>query len=266
MQNNFNKSLSFIFFILMLAACPLSADDPDGILKKAFDAYGEGENAKTVYQRKLAFNYALDLYTGLEKEYEPIYGNGKLYYNIGNTYFQLEEYPWATLYYYRTLKLMPRDERTRSNLSITQNKLGITIKENPSLLSKIFFLQSQYSLPERLRVFFILAVLLLVMISFYIWRPQHWQKSILIILLIGSLIMLSSVLFTRYFSPIEAVMVQSSTLYRDAGEQYAHVSENPILAGNKVVVLRVLQDGEWLKILTPEGEIGYVKNAVIRII
>ena len=78
--------------------------------------------------------------------------------------------------------------------------------------------------------------------------------------------MLLSLCYTRYLAPIQAVIIRGSTLSRDAGEQYAKVSNQPISSGSTVMVLDVVHDGQWLKILSPSGELGYVPYTVIRII
>jgi tetratricopeptide (TPR) repeat protein len=253
--------------LLMFMPCIIMAREPaQEILQQAYASYQEGETATTIAKRKAAFNFALALYTQLERTYHPVFGDGKLYFNIGNTYFQLEEFPLAAYYYYRAKALMPRDERVQTNLSIAQAKMGITSIENWPFLRVLLLFHTHLSLPERLQIFFVAGFLFLIVASVYIWRPQKWHKLAMKILGFICLVMLLSVGYTRYFAPIEAVLIRSTTLYRDAGEQYATVSTNPTLAGNKVTVLEVLKEGQWLKIISPTGEIGYVPNSTLRII
>lgn len=81
-------------------------------LTDADSSYIEGEKATTLAKRQEKFNQALSLYMNLEEEYAPTHGDGKLYYNIGNTYFQLQEYPRALLYHPETKKqLQPLRQR-----------------------------------------------------------------------------------------------------------------------------------------------------------
>lgn len=262
-----------IFFIiagLLIALVPFLIvnffNNTESQLKEAYTSYTAGENAKTLGERKDAFNRALTLYTSLEKENEPIYGDGKLYYNIGNTYYQLEEYPWAILYYYRALSLMPGNEKVLNNLKMALNKMKISQSLEPDIYEKIFFFHSTYSLPERLRFFFLFGVLSLVLLSAYIWRPLRILSALALFAGTISLIFFVSTIFTHYISPIEAVIVQPASLHRDAGDQYAEVKKEPVAAGTKVEVLAITSNGKWLKILTPDGILGYVSNAQIRLI
>lgn len=82
---------------------PLSKED------KALESYEKGD-----------FNQALTLYKKEDK-------SGELYYNLGNTYYQLGQYPWAIFYYYRALSLRPGDIRIENNLKVTQEKLEIPL-------------------------------------------------------------------------------------------------------------------------------------------
>lgn len=242
------------------------AEMPRDMLVEAYTSYIAGEKADTIASRKEHFNQALNAYTKLDSIYNPAYGNGKLYFNIANSFFQVEEYPWAVLYYNRALKLMPREDKVRKNLEITLEKLSITNSTADSS-GKIFdFFQGYFSLPERLQGFFDFSIILLALLAAHIMRPHKYIKRMIYLVGFCWLFLLISVGYTRYLAPIEGVLVRSTTLNRDAGEQFAKVSDQPTLAGNKVQVLEVLQDGQWLKILTPTGELGYVPNSAIRII
>ena len=127
--------------------------------------YASGEVAKTIDARQKAFNQALDLYLALEHDYHPSFGNGRLYYNIGNTYYQLGQYPWAILYYERALALAPRDERVRQNLVLAQEKLSLPHAEPINAFATLFAWHSNLSLPERLQLFFVCGMISLLFCS-----------------------------------------------------------------------------------------------------
>lgn len=240
------------------------------MIQEAYKSYVDGEKAETIAQREEHFNRALTLYTALEKKFQPRFGNGKLYYNIANNYFQLGEYSTAVLYYYRALKLSPQDERVIRNLSIAQEKLEIkpnlTPNENHSFSRQLFFFLPTFSLPQHLQLFFFIGVILFLIISLWIWQRENWLKKLAIFFGFFWIIQLLSLGFVYYFSPIEAVVITSTSIYRDAGEQYAKASDKPILSGTKVTVIEILQEGKWLKIVTPNDKVGYVPNQAIRLI
>ena len=259
-----HRLISCIFIILTASLCGAEADFYDA-MQEAYASYTEGEKTETISQRKQMFNHALALYTQLADK-SPKYGDGKLYYDIANTYFQLEEYPWAILYYYRSLALRPTDDKVKQNLAMGLKKLDITPEPEGSFFQSLVFWHHSLSLPERLQALFILGVFLLATVSAYIWRREHWMIYLIIGLLVCWTALLLSVGYTRYFSSVEGVLIHSTALYKDAGEQYAKVGDEPILKGVKVRVLDVLHQGKWLKVYTPSGEIGYLPHTTIRVI
>lgn len=234
--------------------------------QQANESYRQGIEAKTVAEREVAFNKALDSYKQLDKDYHPTFGNGKLDNDIANAYFQLGEYSWAVLYDYRAFALMPRNENVEANLNVALSKLGIQPEETAGPIRNLFFFHYRLSLPERLQLFFVLSLLLLIGLSYGIWFPSRKGKYFTFIIGIFWATMLVSLCYTRFFAPIEGVVVNSTILYRDAGKQYAQAKEEPLLAGMKVQVLDVLQRGLWFKIITPDGTLGYVPQTSLQLI
>lgn len=267
-QGHVSKFLHWFVYCLVLVVLihvPLWGITMDDI-REANELYSSGEQATTIAKRKEAFNQALAVYLHADEVFHPEFGNGKLYYNIANTYFQLGEYPQAILYYYRALKLHPRDSKFKRNLLIAEGKAGIIPGPEETTLQRLLFFHSQFSLPERLRLFFVLSLILLLLLSIYLWKRRRGWKLMAQFAGVLWLIMLCSVLFTRYFSPIEGVLVHPSLLYRDAGMQYATVDDQPVLSGTKVRVLEASQEGKWLKVITPSDQIGYISSADLNLI
>lgn len=262
-------TIPLILFVLALISLftlfVTRQDDPR--VRDADDSYRSGEAAKTVASRKQAFNEALRIYLELEHEYHPTFGNGRLYYNIGNTYFQLEEYPWAIYNYLRAQSLMARDEKATSNLGIAQDKLSLEkVDSNAKNSFSLFFLRSYISLPERIQIFFLLSLFAFGFASSVIWYPNSWLNRGMWIALGLAGILLASLAYTQYFSPLRAVLVESSDLYRDGGMQYAKVGEAPLPAGSQVEVIDGMPNGQWLKIVSPKGDPGFVPREAIRLL
>lgn len=234
-------------------------------LQEASGSYVEGEKAKTLAERENAFNRALTFYSELASEYQPDFGTGKLFFNLGNTYFQLNQYPMAIYNFEKAFSLLPREEKVKWNLRIAKEKLGIAEETKQSNFDRIFLFHHKLSLPERLQVFFILSLIVLFLSSCYLWFRHHSLRTSLMISLIFWTAILCSLGYTRYLTPLEGIIVKATELYRDAGHQYATVTDNPVLAGSKVEVLDVMPNGKWLKI-TAEGQMGYVPQEAIRLI
>lgn len=261
-KSSFNP---FIFFGLgiCIAAIPLLIlhffSQVGSKLQEAEKYYSKGENGGTIAERTEAFNRALEIYLQLENEYHPVNGNGKLYYNIGNAYYQLEQYPMAAFYYYQAFALMPRNEKVVQNLTRTLKILHIPLSaQTESPFSKLLFFHRLFSLPERCQLFSAAVILAVLIASAYIWLEWRQLKLIIGAALIISIVFFLSICYSLFLAPTEAVIIKASNVYRDAGDQYAKVQEDPISPGTKVEVLSIQKNGAWIKILTPAGTLGYL--------
>lgn len=258
--------LGFFGIAVGLSLFFVSGRGGDAQLKEAEASYHAGELATTIASRKEAFNKTLELYLTMEEHYEPRFGSGKLYFNIGDTYFQLEEYAWAELYYLRAKALMPRNGKVDGNLSIARNKLSLPNDSISSAFANVFFFHYYLSLSERLQLLFLFILAALFFCSISLWANLRGIKTCITISFFLMAIMLLSVGYTRYISPVEAVLVEASDLYRDAGTEYAKVGERPLPGGTVVQVLEVRPDGKWFKILSPKGDLGYAPQETIRLV
>ncbi|MCE5316829.1 MAG: hypothetical protein LLG04_05640 [Parachlamydia sp.] len=260
--------LAAVTIFLLIQGLPSESlpEDPKALLNNADQFYKSGETAKTLDERKKAFNQALGVYSDLEQKYHPDFGNGKLYYNIANTYFQLDDLPLSIYYYNRALALAPRDPAVRRNLAQAMHNLKLAVAPPTPLSWKALASTSFLSLPERLNLFFWSILILFVLASLYIWRRSRWLKPLIGIAAAASLVMLCSLFYSQYIAPQEAVLIKPSILYRDAGFQYAKVIPEPLQAGLKVEVVSVRESGVWLKILSPDGSLGYVPGEAIKLL
>lgn len=237
-------------------------------LNLALKAYQAGEQGKTSAARQEGFKTAIHIYTQLEKHYHPCYSSGKFYYNLGNAYFQVQEYPLAILYYERALALLPTNDDIQHNLEVAMDKLKLPHRVSSSETKRIFAFHYYLSLPIRLHLFFYFSLALLTSLFLILWIPRSkpFLKYIAVFAALGCLLIFSSLIYSRYFEPLEGILIQSTFLYRDKGEQYAKVSPNPSPAGTKAKVVAIQDEGLWLKVVLPDGTLGYVPGTVIRTI
>jgi len=112
----------------------------------------------------------------------------------------------------------------------------------------------------------ICMMLFFALVSLSFWRIFPGIQTILTLLGILFIVLLSSSIYSRFFSSIQAIVTQPTYLYRDAGLQYAKVIEQPLTGGIKVEVLGFYENGEWIKIMTPQKELGYIKGQDVRLI
>lgn len=243
--------------------CPLNTPE---ILQSAESSYKEGELGQNVAQRKDNFNRSLTAYQELEKQYFPEHGTGKLYFNLGNAYYQLEQYPWAALYYYKAQKLMPREEKPKLNLNLTLNKLQQPKSANPTIWEKLFLIGPYISIPEALQIFAFAIILLFILMTIWIWNPKKYLKMAMVLTGLFLIYLSAALGYQKYIAPLNAVIVKATPVYRDAGTQYSQVLNDPLSAGSKVEIIQLMSDSNWVKVLLPQGAIGFIPLENLRII
>lgn len=235
-------------------------------LLQAQESFEAAVQASNVIQLNDNLNQALSAYIALDDQYQPMFGDGKLYNNMGEILFSLEQYPWAVLYFYKAHALIPRNEEIELKIQKTLMQLNIPITKQDSIFKKVFFFHEYLSLSERLQILTFCTFLLFGLLSLYVWQDYRFLKGIMAVVLLLWILFLGSVLYTKYSEPLEGVIVQASMLYRGTSLELPLVDPKPIISGYKVDVLDLLEEGKWLKIRTPDGKIGFIPSLSIRLI
>ena len=176
-------------------------------------------------------------------------------FNIANAYFELEQYPWAVLYYARALKNNPQNE-------LAQNYLNLALSQLPGPKTSPFT-----ETPGHMFLWFLIILIL----SLLTWSLAYWLQNkrltvAFYIMALTALSFLSYATVVQYFTPIPAIVVESSALYRGMGDSYGYVGTHPIFAGSAIDVIDIHEAGRWLKVKTKEGTIGYLPLKSLRII
>jgi tetratricopeptide (TPR) repeat protein len=245
------RLLTICGIIFPLSGTPM----PKDILQEAPISYHQGETATNYEERKQAFNRALFLYHTLEENTESNV-NG-LNQALGDTYFQLGEYSWATLYYEKALKNQPSNPLLLSRLEKVQKKLGLT----PSSPIDQYIL---VALSKNFTLLFWMILLSFITLSCTIWLPFSWIRQLAAISSCLLLILLGNSLFFYYFSPLEGVLIKTTGLYLSPDWNQAQISNHPLLAGSKVEILQMTPDSNWVKITNDIHQVGYIPLSSLR--
>ena len=115
-------SIALIFLFTAIAAFP-SVEQVN--ITKANKAYSVG-----------SFSVAADLY---QKVVAAGYSSPELYYNLGNTYYKMNDYARAILWYERAKLLDPGNEDINFNLNVANTKISDKIEPMPELFYKRWF-------------------------------------------------------------------------------------------------------------------------------
>lgn len=221
--------------------------------------------AITVAEKTAQLNLDLEKYQDMEDQLPKGTALADLYYNLGNTYYQLQEYPWAILYYEKALALSPYDKEAAHHLKLSQKELSLAHPPQTSWAVFLSFLP-RFSLQKSLFLFGICLLLILLLSSFYLWMPFRFIAISRILSSCFAIIFFCYAVYANYFAPIEGILVKASFLYKGAGPNYPHAMESPLLSGEKVTVIDLTNDGKWIKISTSQGNIGYIYYETFRLI
>ena len=116
--------------------------------------------------------------------FTEIINNGEhskqLYFNLGNTYYKLNDIPNSIYYYEKALKLDPSDIDTLNNLAYTQNMLIDKIDMLPSnqLSNILITISNLFSINQWLSIGIIsFYIFLILFILYYFKRPVVCNKK-----------------------------------------------------------------------------------------
>lgn len=245
---------------LFLLALPLMGN-VESTLQEANASVQLGEKATAYEERMSALSHALYLYSQMQSEMS----SPALNRVIGDLYFQLGEYSWAVLYYQRTLRDAPNDPRALTHLRMAQQKLGIA--DSSPAPKQQHALKKLFSALAKQKSFYFWAIILTFLIcSLSIWFPYrliHKMAACSAFALV--LLLLNSIVF-YYTAPLEGILIAPTGFYRAPDKNQPQLTTVPLFAGSKVDVLQTAADGDWIKIKSSEGLVGFIPSTSFRLI
>lgn len=214
----------------------------------------EPQTARGYYHQALA-GYAQLVAAGVK--------NARLYYNLGNTSFYLNDLGHAILYYRRGVRLEPGNRQLQANLRYARSQRvdQIQASNQRTVFSQLFFWHHALSL--RTQWSLALAAYLLV------WSGAgahlFWRRATLLWGWAGAafvcLLLTSSALLTHYqhsARPAGVIMAEEVVVRKGNGESYAPQFPQPLHAGTEFEVLEAR--GPWLAIQLDNGTGGWIRR------
>ncbi|MCK9205258.1 MAG: tetratricopeptide repeat protein, partial [Bacteroidales bacterium] len=115
----------FIVVFLLLSFHLVFAGEEQALILKANRAYSAGAytDAVNTYKKVIALGWE----------------SPELYYNLGNAFFKLNDFPNAILWYERAKRLDPGNEDIDFNLKVSNNKIADKIEPLPELFYKRWY-------------------------------------------------------------------------------------------------------------------------------
>ena len=245
------KTLVIILLVMMAGAgwAQLKSVSYNNWFEDGNAAYDEGN-----YEQALVFyNSIVDV--GME--------SAALYYNMGNTYYKMKDYPHAILYYEKALKLSPGDEDIRVNLEIANLAVVDKINKIPQSFLSRWWNGLRLSLSVDgwawLSVVFF-ALLLTCLFAFLMSRRTGLRKVGFFFGLVFFVCLAFSVIFAtmgmRTMNRHGEAIVMTPTVNVKSSPSEQSVDLFVLHEGTKVRILGSSKD--WNKIRLADGSVGWL--------
>ncbi len=247
------NTIFFIFVILgILAPLPaLGSQNHEELLQQANTFFHQANESVNNEEKKQLYEKALLRYETVSKEI----ANGKLFYNIGNTYFLLDDIGRAITNYRRAEQFMPNNKQLQQNLGLALQKRqdNIPTKQQDKLMHTLFFWHYDLSEGMRTAIFagvysaFWLCTGLMLLTPLVI--PRWLPASLLVLTMMFS----TSLLADRFAPPkTTGVIVAEKIMARQGdGLNYKPSFTASLHAGTEFTLLE--ERGKWLHVELMDG-------------
>ncbi|MBX7261244.1 MAG: tetratricopeptide repeat protein [Chitinophagales bacterium] len=217
-------------------------------------------NLSNKYFKEKQYEKAANILTGLLDQ--KIY-NSTVYYNLGNCFYQLKEYPKAILFYEKANKLDRNNSNIQHNLKLANNKALTKIET-----SKQFFLiqwLNAFIYQYNLKTWSI--VLLIVIWSFAIFSILFFRtkRTSFIFFAFGSFVIALMLFFICYKNYIyqtkqtHAIVMQSGDTYPSPNKHKKY--KNGLEEGSKIKLLD--NDGGFYKVQTSNDNVVWILKSQV---
>ena len=191
--------------------------------------------------------------------------NAKLYYNLGNAYFRLNDLGHAILHYRRGLRLEPGNRQLQANLNYARSRrldqIDVSSERQHAFLPQLFFWSDDLSVPTQ----WSLALAAYGLAWGCAFAHLVWRRAALLWGLAGAafccLLLASSSWLTQsqYTTrPAGVIMAEEVVVRKGNGESYTPQLPQPLHAGTEFVVLEAR--GSWLAIQLDNGTNGWIRR------
>lgn len=244
-----------ILFIVVLFLMLFSyASENQLVIAKANKAYAEG-----------LFTKAVELYKQVLTSGNESW---ELYYNLGNSYYKLNDFTSAILYYEKAKKLNPGNEDINFNIKVTNNKIADRIEPLPEMFYKRWYrnLVELFSVDNWARIVILSFILSLSFGLLYVISQRVLLRKVGfwtgIIFFIISLI---SVLFSvqNYHTlqnNTEAIIFTPTVTIKSSPDEKS-IDLFVLHEGAKVQILDNI--GNWYEIRIANGSVGWLLTSSV---
>ena len=198
--------------------------------------------------------------------------SSELYYNLGNSFYKLNDIPNSILFYEKSLKLNPTDKDVINNLKMVNNAIidDITKIPEPFFDNQLNKISNNLSYSNWGLISLIISFLFLLLFIFYFFSKEPIVKRtsftllFVLLVLIGITTKISLHAYEKNHLEKYAIIFSSKIEIKSEPNER---SENLLILhmGTKVKIIDSFND-EWVKIKLVNGQEGWINNNEIKII
>ena len=245
-----NILLIVVFFLTLFSY----ASENQIVIAKANKAYTEG-----------LFTQAVELYRQVLTSGNESW---ELYYNLGNSYYKLNDFASAILYYEKAKKLNPGNEDINFNIKVTNNKIADRIEPLPEMFYKRWYrnLVELFSVDNWAMIVilsFILSLLcgLLFVISqrVFLRKVGFWTGIIFFVISLVS-VLFSVQNYQTLQNNTEAIIFTPTVTIKSSPDEKS-IDLFVLHEGTKIQILDNI--GNWYEIRIANGSIGWLLTSSV---
>ena len=244
-----------------------------GVLLLMLMAPAMAANAVTKEQADSA--YAQGHYQQAVKDYEQLLKQGvsaELYYNLGNSYYRMDEMPRAVLNYERALLLSPGDRDIRFNLQMARSKTIDKITPESEMFFVTWYrsLVNLTSVDGWARLALVALALAIVLALLYLFSSPIWLRKVGFFGAFGLLLLFIVANFFAYAQKQSFVARSGAIIMSPA----VTIKSTPAKQGTDLFILHEgtkveITDGtmkQWKRIRVADGKEGWLETSQIEVI
>jgi hypothetical protein len=217
------------------------------------------------------FLYELEKYDEAADQYNEILNrgdeSGSLYYNLGNCYYKMGQYPKSLLYYERAKRLIRRDADLESNYEYVRTLIDISYEEPRQKFfgAVLGMTLGKFNINELFVFIFIVNVLMVTILMLRLFSRGERKYYLYAVITFSVIFLLGVFCFVNQVGKIgkEAIIALDEVSVKFEPQDTATTHFN-IYGGEKVVI--IVDRGGWVKVKRLDGKIGWLRKENIEII
>ena len=244
-----------ILFSFFFCGIIFSQTENEVSFKSGVELYNKGD-----------YNEAINLFFKIINNGEH---SDELYFNLGNSYYKLNDIPNSIYYFEKALKLSPKDKDILNNLTYSQNMLIDKIDLLPSnQLSDFFnYISDFFSIKQWLIIGTIFLYFFLILFVIYFFKrdsntkKNYFTLSSTFFLLTIIFILTGIIKFENQKSDIQAIIFEKKIDFRTEPNYRSEIQFN-LHEGTKVNIIEELDD--WVLVELSNGASGWMESKSIK--